>query len=120
MDQLNLTHFEGAANTAYLAQSRVPAVIACNVILLSIVSIAVAVRLYVRYRYYRIRSDDILCIISWMFTFALCFISMWMTRYGYGRHFELIAGQPSTITMFLKVSLNSAALTSVDITSLYL
>jgi hypothetical protein len=58
MDQLNLTHFEGAANTAYLAQSRVPAVIACNVILLAIVSIAVAVRLYVRYRYYRIRSDD--------------------------------------------------------------
>ncbi|KAF4160052.1 hypothetical protein CNMCM6936_000783 [Aspergillus lentulus] len=84
MDQLNLTHFEGAANTAYLAQSRVPNVIACNVILLSVVSIAVAVRLYVRYRYYRIRSDDV-------------------TRYGYGRHFELIADQPSTITMFLKL-----------------
>ncbi|KAF7155407.1 hypothetical protein CNMCM5623_007478 [Aspergillus felis] len=84
MDQLNLTHFEEAAQTAYLAQSRVASVIACNVILLAIVSIAVAVRLYVRYRYYRIRSDD-------------------MTRYGYGRHFALIAEQPSTISMFLKL-----------------
>jgi hypothetical protein len=58
MDQLNLTHFEGAAQTGNLAQSRVPSVIACNVILLAIVSLAVAVRLYVRCRYYRIRSDD--------------------------------------------------------------
>ncbi|KAL5692929.1 hypothetical protein EMGR_005482 [Emarellia grisea] len=84
MDQLNLTHFEGAAHSAYLAQSRVPNIIACNVILLSIVSIAVAMRLYVRYRYFMIRSDD-------------------MTRYGYGRHFELIAKQPSTVSMFLKL-----------------
>lgn len=51
-------HFEGAAHSAYLAQSRVPNIIACNVILLSIVSIAVAMRLYVRYRYFMIRSDD--------------------------------------------------------------
>ncbi|KAH1331056.1 hypothetical protein KXV70_007254 [Aspergillus fumigatus] len=85
MDQLNLTHFEGAAHSAYLAQSRVPNIIACNVILLSIVSIAVAMRLYVRYRYFMIRSDD-------------------MTRYGYGRHFELIAKQPSTVSMFLKLA----------------
>lgn len=38
-----------------------------------------------------------------VFTFALCFIAMFMTRYGYGRHFDLIADQPSTITTFLKL-----------------
>ncbi|KAH2043361.1 hypothetical protein KXW23_003401 [Aspergillus fumigatus] len=122
MDQLNLTHFEGAAHSAYLAQSRVPNIIACNVILLSIVSIAVAMRLYVRYRYFMIRSDDILCFISWnrqdVHVFSLFCLNVeygsfspispgpnmyLVTRYGYGRHFELIAKQPSTVSMFLKL-----------------
>ncbi|KAH1712675.1 hypothetical protein KXV68_005331 [Aspergillus fumigatus] len=123
MDQLNLTHFEGAAHSAYLAQSRVPNIIACNVILLSIVSIAVAMRLYVRYRYFMIRSDDILCFISWnrqdVHVFSLFCLNVeygsfspispgpnmyLVTRYGYGRHFELIAKQPSTVSMFLKLA----------------
>lgn len=53
-----ILHGKGAAHTAYLKQSRVPQIINCNVILLAVVTAAVAVRAYVRYRYFRIRSDD--------------------------------------------------------------
>ncbi|RHZ67128.1 putative integral membrane protein [Aspergillus thermomutatus] len=103
MDHPNSTHSEGAAHPAYLEQSRVSSIIACNVILLAVITVAVAVRLFVRYQYFKVRSDDVLCFTSWVFTFVLCFVAMWMTRYGYGRHFELIAQHPSTISMFLKL-----------------
>jgi hypothetical protein len=57
MEHPNL-HGKGAAHTPYLLQTRVPHIINCNVILLAVVTAAVAVRVYVRYRYFRIRSDD--------------------------------------------------------------
>lgn len=52
---------------AYLAQSRIPGIIACNTILLVFATGGLLVRLFVRVRYLTgINLDDVLCITSWV------------------------------------------------------
>ncbi|PYI24372.1 integral membrane protein [Aspergillus violaceofuscus CBS 115571] len=88
---------------AYLAQSRIPGIIACNTILLVFATAGLLVRLFVRVRYLTgINVDDVLCIASWIFTFALCFTTMWMTRYGFGKHIGTVTSF-SDRSMFLKL-----------------
>lgn len=56
---------------AYLAQSRIPEIIICNVILLAIATAGLAVRLFVRMRYLTgINLDDMLCVVSWACLFG--------------------------------------------------
>ncbi|PYH87453.1 integral membrane protein [Aspergillus ellipticus CBS 707.79] len=86
-----------------LSASRVPSIIICNTVLLAIATGGLAVRLFVRIRYLAgINLDDVLCILSWVFTFVLCFVCIWMTRYGYGRHIETV-DSVDTLEMFLKL-----------------
>ncbi|KAH8434341.1 uncharacterized protein LDX57_011990 [Aspergillus melleus] len=88
---------------AYLAQSRIPEVILCNVILLAIATAGLAVRLFVRMRYLTgINFDDILCVTSWVFTIVLCATCMRMTKYGFGKHIGTIQDF-YTRSMFLKL-----------------
>ncbi|KAJ6067280.1 uncharacterized protein N7446_004317 [Penicillium canescens] len=47
--------------------------------------------------------DGVLCVISWIFAFVLCFTSMWMTRYGYGKHIEAVEADIPAMSMFLKL-----------------
>lgn len=52
---------------AYLAQSRIPDVIACNVVLLVFATGGLLVRLFVRLRYLTgINIDDVICMTSWV------------------------------------------------------
>ncbi|GCB23201.1 hypothetical protein AAWM_06086 [Aspergillus awamori] len=76
---------------AYLAQTRIPEIIACNVTLLVFATLGLLVRIFVRIRHLTgINFDDVLCITSWVFTFVLCFTCMYMTKYGFGRHIGII------------------------------
>ncbi|KAJ6009405.1 hypothetical protein N7499_005187 [Penicillium canescens] len=65
--------------------------------------------------------DGVLCVISWIFAFVLCFTSMWsivsrltrhplassdtlaVTRYGYGKHIEAVEADIPAMSMFLKL-----------------
>lgn len=56
-----------AERIAYLAQSRIPGIIACNVVLLVFATGGLLVRLFVRVRYLTgINLDDMVCIASWV------------------------------------------------------
>ncbi|OOF92688.1 hypothetical protein ASPCADRAFT_133080 [Aspergillus carbonarius ITEM 5010] len=90
-------------NTVDLSESRVPSIIVCNTVLLVIATGGLLVRLFVRIRYLTgISLDDLLCVISWIFTFVLCFVCLWMTRYGYGKHIQTVV-EEETLNMFLKL-----------------
>ncbi|GAQ43659.1 integral membrane protein [Aspergillus niger] len=86
-----------------LKASRVSSIIACNTVLLVIATAGLSVRLFVRLRYLSgINFDDVLCVASWIFTFVLCFVCIWMTRYGYGKHIATIHSSEK-LEMFLKL-----------------
>ena len=52
---------------AYLAQTRIPEIIACNVTLLVFATLGLLVRIFVRIRHLTgINFDDVLCITSWV------------------------------------------------------
>ncbi|RAK98470.1 uncharacterized protein BO80DRAFT_479659 [Aspergillus ibericus CBS 121593] len=88
---------------AYLAQSRIPEIIACNTVLIVFATGGLLVRLFVRMRYLTgINLDDLLCLTSWIFTFVLCFTCMLMTKYGFGRHIGVI--DMSDRGMFLRLN----------------
>ncbi|PWY86680.1 hypothetical protein BO70DRAFT_333076 [Aspergillus heteromorphus CBS 117.55] len=88
---------------AYLAQSRIPEIIACNCALIVIATAGLLVRIFVRIRYLTgLNFDDVLCITSYIFTFVLCFTAMWMTRYGFGKHIGTVSSM-SARSMFLKL-----------------
>ncbi|KAJ5701434.1 hypothetical protein N7488_008982 [Penicillium malachiteum] len=92
-----------AERIAYLAQSRIPDIIACNVILLIFATGGLVVRLFVRVRYLTgINLDDFICITSWVFTFVLCFTAMYMTKYGFGKHIGTVSSFNAR-AMFLKL-----------------
>jgi hypothetical protein len=56
-----------AERIAYLAQSRIPEIIACNVVLLVFATGGLLVRLFVRVRYLTgINLDDMVCMASWV------------------------------------------------------
>jgi hypothetical protein len=56
-----------AERIAYLAQSRIPDIIACNVILLVFATGGLLIRLFVRVRYLTgINLDDMVCMTSWV------------------------------------------------------
>jgi hypothetical protein len=56
-----------AERIAYLAQSRIPDIIACNVILLVFATGGLLIRLFVRVRYLTgINLDDLVCMTSWV------------------------------------------------------
>jgi hypothetical protein len=56
-----------AERIAYLAQSRIPEIIACNVVLLAFATGGLLVRLFVRVRYLTgINIDDVVCMTSWV------------------------------------------------------
>ncbi|OJJ37776.1 hypothetical protein ASPWEDRAFT_27129 [Aspergillus wentii DTO 134E9] len=77
---------------AYLAQSRIPEIIICNVMLLVIATGGLLVRLFVRFRYLTgINLDDFLCVTSWVFTVVLCITCMCMTKYGFGKHIGTVS-----------------------------
>lgn len=58
-----------AERIAYLAQSRIPDVLACNIILLVFATGGLLVRLFVRVRYLTgINLDDVVCMTSWVST----------------------------------------------------
>ncbi|BCR98686.1 uncharacterized protein AKAW2_40369S [Aspergillus luchuensis] len=86
-----------------LNASRVSSIIACNTVLLVIATAGLSVRLFVRLRYLSgLNFDDLLCVTSWVFTFVLCFVCIWMTRYGYGKHIATI-NNSEKLEMFLKL-----------------
>lgn len=59
---------------AFLAQSRIPEIILCNVILLVIATAGLAVRLFVRMRYLTgVNFDDLLCVTSWVCRYFLLY-----------------------------------------------
>ncbi|GKZ29556.1 hypothetical protein AbraIFM66950_005394 [Aspergillus brasiliensis] len=88
---------------AYLAQSRIPEIIACNVILIVFSTLGLLVRIFVRIRHLTgINIDDVLCISSWVFTFVLCFTCMYMTKFGFGEHIGIIG--MSDRGMFLRLN----------------
>ncbi|PYI08053.1 integral membrane protein [Aspergillus sclerotiicarbonarius CBS 121057] len=90
-------------DTVNLKASRVSSIIVCNTVLLIIATSGLLVRLFVRIRYLTgINLDDLLCMISWVFTFVLCFVCIWMTRYGYGKHIETVHSMEARV-MFLKL-----------------
>ncbi|KAJ6032589.1 hypothetical protein N7540_003321 [Penicillium herquei] len=92
-----------AERIAYLAQSRIPDIIACNVILLVFATGGLVIRLFVRVRYLTgINLDDVVCITSWVFTFVLCFTAMYMTKYGLGKHIGTVSSFAAR-AMFLKL-----------------
>ncbi|KAJ5090213.1 hypothetical protein N7532_008897 [Penicillium argentinense] len=92
-----------AERKAYLAQSRIPEIIACNVVLLVFATVGLLVRLFVRLRYLTgINIDDVICMASWVFTFVLCFTVMLMTKYGFGKHIGTVSSF-SDRAMFLKL-----------------
>lgn len=56
-----------AERKAYLAQSRIPEIIICNVVLIAFSTGGILVRLFVRLRYLTgINLDDMICIASWV------------------------------------------------------
>lgn len=56
-----------AERIAYLAQSRIPEIIACNVVLLVFATGGLLIRLFVRVRYLTgINLDDVVCVTSWV------------------------------------------------------
>lgn len=58
---------------AYLAQSRIPEIIACNIVLLAFATGGLLVRLFVRVRYLTgINLDDLVCIASWVRYLFFC------------------------------------------------
>jgi hypothetical protein len=62
-----------AERIAYLAQSRIPEIIACNVVLLVFATGGLLVRLFVRVRYLTgINVDDMICMASWVRLFLCC------------------------------------------------
>ncbi|GKZ50959.1 hypothetical protein AbraIFM66951_004656 [Aspergillus brasiliensis] len=88
---------------AFLAQSRIPEIIACNVILIVFSTLGLLVRIFVRIRHLTgINIDDVLCISSWVFTFVLCFTCMYMTKFGFGEHIGIIG--MSDRGMFLRLN----------------
>ncbi|OOQ88501.1 integral membrane protein [Penicillium brasilianum] len=92
-----------AERKAYLAQSRIPEIIICNVVLIVFSTGGMLVRLFVRLRYLTgINLDDMICIASWAFTFVLCFTAMLMTKYGFGKHIGTVSNF-SDRAMFLQL-----------------
>ncbi|KAJ5548946.1 hypothetical protein N7513_006180 [Penicillium frequentans] len=92
-----------AERIAFLAQSRIPEIIACNVVLLAFATGGLLIRLFVRVRYLTgINLDDVVCVTSWVFTFILCFTAMLMTKYGFGKHIGTVSNF-SDRAMFLKL-----------------
>ncbi|OQD94206.1 hypothetical protein PENSOL_c027G05473 [Penicillium solitum] len=92
-----------AERKAFLAQSKIPDILVCNVILLVLATGGLLVRLFVRLRYLTgINIDDVICMTSWAFTFILCFTVMLMTKYGFGKHVGTVSSF-SDRAMFLKL-----------------
>ncbi|KAJ0413028.1 hypothetical protein BJY00DRAFT_320202 [Aspergillus carlsbadensis] len=88
--------------------SRVASVIACNTVMLALASIGVCGRVTAQIYMHRFDPDDAFFLSSWVFAFVLCFTEMWMTRYGYGRHFVLIQDDTEIVAMFLKLNFVTA------------
>ncbi|OJJ38281.1 hypothetical protein ASPWEDRAFT_318186 [Aspergillus wentii DTO 134E9] len=98
-----------ASGSVLLEQSKVGEVIICNTILIVITSCGLSIRGFVEMRYLNgLRIDGALCVVSWGFAFILCFISMWMTRYGYGRHMTF--AEADTLAMVTLLKLNFVTL----------
>ncbi|KAE8353464.1 integral membrane protein [Aspergillus coremiiformis] len=72
------------------SDSKVDKIIICNIVLIAVATFGTTLRVFVRVHLGGLGLDDLFCGISWAFLFAQCFISMWMTKYGYGRHYWTI------------------------------
>ncbi|KAE8146977.1 integral membrane protein [Aspergillus avenaceus] len=83
-------------------ESKVGSIIVCNTILIVVATVGTAVRLLVRSSLSGLGLDDGFCAISWALMFCLCFLCMWMTRYGYGRHYQSVHDVAEK-NMFLKL-----------------
>ncbi|KAL5355746.1 hypothetical protein BJX96DRAFT_141802 [Aspergillus floccosus] len=100
--------------------SKVASIIACNTIMLSLASFGACVRVSAQIYERRFDADDGFFLLSWVFAFVLCFTSMWMTRYGLGRHFTLIEGDMDKITTFFKLDYVTGISYLVSLTSIKL
>ncbi|CEJ61418.1 hypothetical protein PMG11_09953 [Penicillium brasilianum] len=84
------------------AETKVPAIIICNVILIVASTLGIIVRIFVRVRYIQFGLDDWFCAIGWALTSVECLVCILMTNYGYGRHSDTIHDS-KTLVMFLKL-----------------
>ncbi|KAJ5808036.1 hypothetical protein N7474_009305, partial [Penicillium riverlandense] len=79
--------------------SKVADIIACNTIMLALASLGACVRLTAQIHTRRFDVDDV-------------------TRYGYGRHFTVIAPDMSTVTTFLKLDFVTSISYLISLTSI--
>ncbi|OJJ98638.1 hypothetical protein ASPACDRAFT_44270 [Aspergillus aculeatus ATCC 16872] len=103
MDDLIFREQSSSDSSVNLNASAVPSIIVCNTVLIVIATIGVLVRVFVRTQYLSgLGADDYLCIVSWVFTLALCILCILMTNYGFGKHIGTIH-DTETLDMFLKL-----------------
>lgn len=75
-----------AERITYLAQSRIPEIIACNIVLLVFATGGLLIRLFVRVRYLAgINLDDVVCMTSWVRNLFVAHPN-WLLIYALGIH----------------------------------
>ncbi|KAJ9138621.1 Integral membrane protein [Pleurostoma richardsiae] len=83
--------------------SRFSSILIANIVLISVATPTVAMKLWVRGRIlHRLGWDDALIVVTWILGTALLAVIFDMTRYGLGTHFQDVP--PSELTTYLKLT----------------
>ncbi|KAI2473485.1 hypothetical protein F4781DRAFT_192289 [Annulohypoxylon bovei var. microspora] len=76
-----------------MASSMTPAVIHAGVVLITITTLAMSSRMAARWMYKTMGMDDVLILISWLLSLAICTCGMVATQYGLGSHHDQVSAE---------------------------
>ncbi|XDG03048.1 hypothetical protein ABKA04_002663 [Annulohypoxylon sp. FPYF3050] len=76
-----------------MASEKTPAVISAGVVLITITTLAMGSRMTARQMYKTMGFDDVLILISWILSLALCACVMTAMQYGLGHHHDNVSAE---------------------------
>ncbi|KAI1210700.1 uncharacterized protein F4807DRAFT_459541 [Annulohypoxylon truncatum] len=86
-----------------MASSKTPAVISAGVALITITTLAMSSRMAARWMYKTLGLDDVMILISWLLSLALCSCIMIAMQYGLGHHHDDVSAE--NYNTFLKLQI---------------
>ncbi|KAI1449596.1 hypothetical protein F5Y02DRAFT_414107 [Annulohypoxylon stygium] len=87
-----------------MASEKTPAVISAGVVLITITTLAMGSRMTARQMYKTMGFDDVLILISWILSLALCACVMTAMQYGLGHHHDNVSAEDYQTFLKLQIA----------------
>ncbi|KAI1461201.1 hypothetical protein F4805DRAFT_477527 [Annulohypoxylon moriforme] len=87
-----------------MASPKMPAVISAGVVLITITTLAMSSRMAARWMYKTMGFDDVLILISWLLSLALCTCVMVAVGYGLGHHRDEVSAEDYNTFLQLQIA----------------